>query len=655
MLQKTDIIKQSMYTAKLGKLLAQENISVQFDSEATTASFSPQSRTLTLPYSAPLLDVDIQEAFLFHEVSHAIHLPQNSMDIVKESGVDHDIFNIVLDIRDERLIKLKYPGCIKIMNVAYEKLLDQKFFGDVDKIPFRSFADRLNVYAKCGAAIGSFIPMNPEEHNFYNLCMKAETIEDLIDLSRKLEVMNENSIDARGLVDYFRGILAKTDDVDIQEMSEAEKNKLIAEELRKIKEQTVQDIFNGTIEESCIKNAIVVDYTTVPLSSLNIIHAKEYIEFVKNKFNEASDAKITQSVREMRKSISQSVDSMVRVFETKKAAEKYKNVKISETGSLDINKVYRYKFDDKIFRQAKSIPNCKNHAYYILVDLSGSMSRILPDVIEQIVVITEFFRRVQVPYKVVGFGMGIDYDLLKNDERFIFQNPMPGIIRNSSFKDILLEFMNNNQTTLEHNLAIVGLIDFVGFNLGSTPTAFAVASSEQYAMKFFNQSGTTSNHMIVMTDGSPTDLVSTGWGHRGKTIVMTDSQTKKTIISKGNADYATINCIGKVFENRHNIQFYTISLIGSLMEKNTCAFFSGRITDQMRSEWLKKGYTKIVDSHTKNEVLLAKPFSVDTNISDLPDDISERNSGAIARAMLKNMKKVKKSRNFLNALAEKLS
>lgn len=643
-----EIIKKATYTAKLGKLLAQENITVGFESDARTACFNPESRTLTLPYSAPLLDTDIQECFLFHEVSHAIHLPTNSIDLAKEANVDHSLFNIVVDIRDERLIKLKYPGCIKTMQIAYEKLLDQEFFGSVDQIPFRSFADRLNVYAKCGIVTGRFIPMSAKENAFYDKCMKAETFDELLELADELEILDENSQNIAG----YKTLLEMDFD---DELTAEEMKQLLEDKLNELEEQTVQDIFDESIANSCLTNALVIGYDTFPLADVKVITAKKYMEYVKERCNHQSDSVVTAEVREMRKGISQSVDSMVRVFESKKAAERYKNIKVSDTGLVDINKVYRYKFDDKIFRQNKILPNAKNHAYYILIDLSGSMSRMLGDVIEQIVVITEFFRRIQVPYKVVGFGMGVNSYLRNWGNNKPITNPLPTVIRNIHHEECLLEFMNNTQTTLEHNLAIVGLLGNKGFQLGSTPTGFAVCASEQYAMKFFKQCGTTSNHMVVLTDGEPTDLSTSSWENRGKTIIVTDNHTKKNFISTGNAQYAMINVIGKLFEHRHNIQVSTISLMNQLTENATSAFVSSRITDQMRSDWRTKGYCKLIDTSTKAEILVAKPFSVDTNVGQIDTDISEKSAAFISRAMLKNLKTVKKSRNFLNALVEKLS
>jgi hypothetical protein len=647
--QYNEIIKKATYTAKLGKLLAQENIAVEFESEARTACFNPESRTLTLPYSTPLLDTDIQECFLFHEVSHAIHLPTNAIVLVKEANVDHSLFNIVVDIRDERLIKLKYPGCIKTMQIAYEKLLDQEFFGSVDQIPFRSFADRLNVYAKCGMVTGRFIPMSAQENAFYDKCMKAETFDELLELADELAILNENSNNLAG----YRTLLEM--DFDDDELTADEKKQILEDKVNELKEKTVQDIFDGTIAKSCLTNALVIGYDTFPLADVKVITAQKYIKYVKEACCHQSDSVVTAEVREMRKSISQSVDSMVRVFESKKAAERYKNIKVSDIGLVDINKVYRYKFDDKIFRQNKILPNSKNHAYYILVDLSGSMSRMLPDVIEQIVVITEFFRRIQVPYKVVGFGMRVSSYLQDWRNTKPIANPLPTVIRHINQAEYLMEFMNNTQTTLEHNLAIVGLLNTSGFQLGSTPTGFAICASEQYAMKFFKQCGTTSNHMVVLTDGEPTDITTNRWENRGKTLIVSDNQTKKNFICTGNAQYALINTIGKLFEQRHNIQVSTISLMNQLTESSTSAFVSSRITDQMLSDWRTKGYCKLVDSSTKAEILVAKPFSVDTNVGQIDTDISEKSAAFISRAMLKNLKTVKKSRNFLNALVEKLS
>ena len=159
--------------------------------------------------------------------------------------------------------------------------------------------------------------------------------------------------------------------------------------------------------------------------------------------------------------------------------------------------------------------------------------------------------------------------------------------------------------------------------------------------------------MVVITDGEPTDMIDS-YTTRGKTKIYVDPVTKRNIVMRGNASYSAINAIGKVFEYRYNWKFTTISLVKTLQEKHTSAFVSSGISDDMNSSWRKNGFAIIIDPYTKNPVYMAKPFGIESDLSDFSVE-NKKTSSQISRSMIKNLKGIKKSRNFLNALAENLS
>lgn len=690
-----DIIKQSLYSTKITRMLAQENLGVRFDSSAKTACFEPKSRTITFPHSAEFLDHDVHELFMMHEISHALHIPENSFDILKEKKVNFDYFNIVLDIRDERLIKAKYPGCVASMMRGYEKLMGRGFFGNKEEMNFSNFANRLNIYAKCGVKSASFIDFTEKEIEFYNRCYAAETFDDLIDLALELQEWEKNArlnmpsdlIDAqeKDLEEYVRRMIQQEveegEEFDSDEdsegggMTEKEIKERIEEEKKRIREQMSQQIFEKSFQESILSNAHVINYTSISKKFVKVITAKQYAAYCREYMakhwyqqeNEENVGLITESVRTTRKAIQQSVDGMVRVFEARKEAQRYKNAKVSDTGQIDINKAYRYQFDDKIFRRSVRVPNQKNHAYYIMLDFSGSMQRRFSAVIEQVIVLTEFLRRIQVPYKVIAFGASVSRGMLSDAENEFdrvtaYDSPygvsQETLATNGTLvryvNERIFEVLGSDQTLQEHNLSITGLFKESGFALGSTPTGAAMLRAEHHAVEFFNSVRADKKHMVVITDGCATDLQTTSYGYAGKTLLLADPVTKKVVTSKGSAQYSAINCIGKIFQYRYGITFSTISLVPSFNTSNTCSFISSGISEKEASEFRKFGYAMMVDSWTQNKIFFAKPFGVETDSDDF--EVNENQTASqIARSMTRNLKSVKKSRIFLNALAESLS
>ena len=115
-----------------------------------------------------------------------------------------------------------------------------------------------------------------------------------------------------------------------------------------------------------------------------------------------SDA--TKWLNEFKQKNERYVGLLAKEFEMRKAAKAFSKSKLSDTGDIDIGKLAGYKFDDNIFRKVMLTPKGKNHGLVLLLDRSGSMSRNMAGSIEQILVLTMFCRKVNIPFVVYGFG-----------------------------------------------------------------------------------------------------------------------------------------------------------------------------------------------------------------------------------------------------------
>jgi hypothetical protein len=95
---------------------------------------------------------------------------------------------------------------------------------------------------------------------------------------------------------------------------------------------------------------------------------------------------------------------LVKEFEMKKSATAYKRASTSKTGIIDPMLLRNYKFSDDIFKKLTILPDAKNHGMIILVDWSGSMSNIVAPIIQQLMNLSWFCRKINIPFEVYAFN-----------------------------------------------------------------------------------------------------------------------------------------------------------------------------------------------------------------------------------------------------------
>ena len=176
----------------LARLMATEDISVVHDANASTASFSMDSRTLTLPVWESMSD-SLYDMLVGHEVAHALWTPFENRDqfvadikyVGSNFDVAKDFINIVEDARIERNIKSKYPGLKRDFVAGYGEMVERDLFGlDGRKANDLDFIDRLNIHFKCGALAG--VEFSAQEMAFVNAVAKCNTWQEVLDVAKSL-------------------------------------------------------------------------------------------------------------------------------------------------------------------------------------------------------------------------------------------------------------------------------------------------------------------------------------------------------------------------------------------------------------------------------------------------------------------------------------
>ena len=94
---------------------------------------------------------------------------------------------------------------------------------------------------------------------------------------------------------------------------------------------------------------------------------------------------------------------LVKEFERRKAAYQYSRATSSRTGTLDVNRLHSFKFEDQIFKSVTRLADAKNHGMIFFIDYSGSMNNTLGRVISQTLQLVYFCKAVGIPFEVYGF------------------------------------------------------------------------------------------------------------------------------------------------------------------------------------------------------------------------------------------------------------
>ena len=93
-------------------------------------------------------------------------------------------------------------------------------------------------------------------------------------------------------------------------------------------------------------------------------------------------------------------------FEMRKAAYRTIRASTARSGSIDVNKLYSYQFQDDIFRKVTNLADAQSHGMVMVIDYSGSMIGTLEAVIKQTLNLATFCKKVNIPFEVYGFTSG---------------------------------------------------------------------------------------------------------------------------------------------------------------------------------------------------------------------------------------------------------
>ena len=169
----------------LAKLMASENINVEYRENASTAAFDTEGRTLIMPVLKDMTE-NATDLFLGHEVGHALYTPQGAIkDVVKKGSLFKGLVNIVEDARIEKMIQSKFPGLKKSFYNGYGDLMTSGFFDlDGKDVNEANFIDRINIHFKIGTRAG--VEFSDEEMTYVNRIANQKNFDETLKISEEL-------------------------------------------------------------------------------------------------------------------------------------------------------------------------------------------------------------------------------------------------------------------------------------------------------------------------------------------------------------------------------------------------------------------------------------------------------------------------------------
>lgn len=560
----------------LAKLLATENISVEVNAELPTAAFDPTKRIMYLPKWKDM-PMAMQDLLIGHEVGHAFDTPaQGWHDAVCDDISLKGYLNVIEDARIERKIKTRYPGLVRSFYAGYRELFDRDFFGvkdvDVNKLPL---IDRINLHFKVGSFLN--VRFTDSEQALVDRCANTQTWEDVEALAREIhgEAQRTAEEDVEQLMDEFSPTFGEDDsEADMtgdfsswekeesEETSENEGGSATgdadedsdsddsSDEDSEDDEKSVSDITEASkavqdfvdnggvgsitdaafrsnekslIDDSLSKESVYVNIpTNIDLSEI-IIDPKEIYNWSKIDTGSAMPAKTlgNKLYAEFIAKNNKTINQMVSTFEMKRKASQFIKAKVSKTGDLNEDRLWAYKTSEDLFKQVTTVPEGKNHGFIMYLDMSGSMARNMSGTIDQLINLTMFARKINVPFEVYGFtGIDIksrgkitakvgDYVIRDLNICKLLSSDFSKLQTEEAYKYLLLwkASFDYRRSPYSKDLPAV-YMNNVALCMGSTPLNATLVVAIEIAKQFRKATKVEILNTIILTDGEATDNVS---------------------------------------------------------------------------------------------------------------------------------------------------
>ena len=576
----------------LVKLLAEEDLQVTYK-KVPTAHFDVNAREIVLPIWKDKSE-SVMDMMSLHEVGHALWTPLDLIEKGQKQKVKHSFLNVLEDVRIEKMIQEKYLGSKKIFKKAYDELLEKDFFGinekDLSKL---NLIDKINMHYK-------HVPNIPFEDNELEWVEKAnqtKTADDVLNLAVELQEwmysqekdktdemfdidlpFNESENDDIENQDEKNSSNMESDDTeetedesedgdstsgsgsdrnDNQKENESSLNKLKdgGEDFDGIESVTDSNYTKNQYQAASDEDIKETEILNIPKININeaIVDYKEInkdlTDFYKEKSQGSESNKkymewVVKTLKKFENEQKPVISYMVKEFEMRKAADLYKRASISKTGSLNMDKLHSYSYNEDIFLKMTNLPGATNHGLVMFVDWSGSMADNFHNTLKQTMNLIWFCKRVNIPFEVYAFSNQYGKKSETTNRNLLAQIPKQNdmVVNDCTLLNMVSSRANKN----EFNESMINLWaisnyysergnyggirydeDYIypiyiptDFMLGGTPLNNAIVYAMDILPKYKKDNGIQKLHTVFLTDGASHNLTGkyewgTAWSSEG--------------------------------------------------------------------------------------------------------------------------------------------
>ena len=740
----------------LAKLLASENITVSHQN-VKTAYFDLKNRTMVLPVWKDM-DGDIYDLLTGHEVGHALNTPEQGWhDAVKQgdSKKFKDFLNVIEDARIEKLVKRKFPGLSKSFARAYASLYERDFFGikelgDLNKL---NLIDRINLRFKMGTHV--VVAFNDFEREIIKEVEAAETWDQVYDIAKRVyeyvkaneqeKIQNQQDLkdqmteeqnqeddsgdgdsdgddgdddgdsdsdldeesdgsdadDSEGETDSDedsdKNQNGSTEDDDEEVAEDDEPQSITDRNFRRREQELVNEtgkVFMYELPDAVLEDIILPN--TEVMNDLDKFMREQTANpsHTYGRNGISYDTVVQKCVRKFNNNNKKVIMHILKEFEMRKKASEYARAQTSRTGELNMNVLHKYRFSNDLFKKITVVPKGKNHGFIMFVDMSSSMSDILRNTIEQMLVLASFCKLAKVPFEVYGFSddcyANEKLREMVNKNRFVSNTAVDMTMQRNWFhlKHLIGSSLSPVQYRRSFNLLCVvaneyhaGYVNYWdrnkvnqnpdigywdgnwtdgGFGLHGTPFQETLLASREMIIKFQRDHQLDVCNVVYLTDGEGGERlnypVSTyeSYEERRKSVVyLVDKKTKKKVKLNYNMQAALTELVTDVTGCKH-IGFY----VGNkkAFQRDMRYIVDGKTLSEQDAakKSLREHNYFIVD-----RLGYEKYFYVALPSTNIVDDqltiTSDMNKGKMAKEFSKNVGSKRSNRLLLTKLAEELA